>query len=228
MLDKQLLKVGGVSAILGAVLTQLAGIIHPTEQITIFNPAIHLGQVAMNGYWRLDYFLFVLGAILLAIGLIAISHLLEETGTKAWAKIALGVGLMSITFSLVFFALDGFATKIVALSLVNSGGDAMGVWASSIIEAIGRVCYGMWTFFVFGVTPFLFSAAVMKNKNNNFNKFLWIIPTIGGILGIVTGALNMFNDFSLSYLPTFYIAVLLFNIWMVWMGIKMWKMAKTI
>lgn len=222
MPEKTTLKIGAVGAILGAILVQAAGIIHPVETATIFNTAVHMKEVAENAKWVTDYYLFVIGFLFLLAGFIGIYKSISDQPAASWAKLAMSAGAISVTIALLFFMLDGFAVKVIANAVMAEGGNAF-IPAAAVIDKLGRVFYGLWTFMAFGVTPLLFGVSVWKSSA--FKKWLGILPILSGLAGFITGSMILTQDFSLNLLPGFYIAVLVFNIWMVITGILMWKKA---
>ena len=46
--NKSLYRLGGIAAIASGVITQVSGALHPVETETIFQPAVHMKEVAEN------------------------------------------------------------------------------------------------------------------------------------------------------------------------------------
>ena len=221
MTQKTLYKIGAVGAILGAVITQVSGIMHPVETSDLFNPALHVPEVAANPTWLFVYFGFTVGFILLFTGLIAIAESIKEEPGASWAKIAISLAGVSTALSLIFFVLDGFSMKIIAVAVVAAGNDAANMAAAGAVDRIGRAYHGMWTFFTWGLTPLVYGITVFKS--GTYPKWLGLLPMLGGTVALVTGAIILLNDFSLPLLTPFYISILIFNIFMIISGVMLWK-----
>lgn len=86
--------------------------------------------------------------------------------------------------------------------------------------------FGMWTFLSFGILPFFFGIALLQGVS--YRKIVGLFPVLSGLAGMAVGCLTVLRDFSLSYLPPFYISILMFNLWMIAKGIYMWKKANAL
>jgi hypothetical protein len=221
MSTKALLRIGGVSAVLGGILTQVSGALHPVETATIFNPVVHMGEIAANPTWSAVYLGFSLGFLLMLVGLTAIARAITDSPASAWATIARTVATATTAVAWVFFIIDGFAAKSIALNVVASGNREAVVAAAGAIDLIGRMFYGQWTLLCWGITPILFGIAVVQSTV--FKRWLGAVPILSGLAGVGVGLVHDFQDFSLGLLPPFYAAVLLFNLWMVVMGVMLWR-----
>ncbi|HEX4340417.1 MAG TPA: hypothetical protein VH062_31125 [Polyangiaceae bacterium] len=215
--------IGGIAAIAGGLLTQLSGAMHPVETATLFDPAVHLGEVAANPSWNLVYLGFTLGFVLLLVGFGAIAAAAED-GVSPWGTIARDVAIATTAVALVFFVVDGFATRVVAVAMVASGSSGPTVAAAGAIDAMGRAFFGHWTLLSWGVTPLLFGVAVARSAR--FKAWLGAVPLVSGSLGLLSGGIQAFGDFSLGLLPLFYGAVFLFDVWMVGMGVLLIRRAR--
>jgi hypothetical protein len=224
--DKMLYRIGGISAVLGGILTQASGALHPVETATIFDPIVHMTEIAENPLWSAVFFGFSTGFLLILAGLTAIARsITDEGGGAAWALIARQVAVATTAVALVFFIVDGFAAKTVARAMVASGNNEAVVAAAGAIDRVGRMFFGQWTFLCWGVTPLLFGIAVLTGASTR--KWLGVFPVLSGVTGISVGIANGFNDFSLGLLPPFYAAVLIFNLWMIAMGILLIRKSRT-
>jgi hypothetical protein len=183
-------------------------------------------EVAQNPTWNLVYFGFSVGFLLILGGLTAISRAVTDEPAAGWARIARQTAAATTAVALVFFILDGFATKTIALAVVSSGNDPAVVAAAAAVDRIGRMFFGQWTFLCWGVTPLLFGVTLLRSRA--FTKWLAVLPIAGGLAGVTVGGIHAFRDFSLSFLPPFYAAVLLFNVWMVAMGVALWRKSSRI
>ncbi len=217
--NQSLYRIGGLAAIASGVVTQLSGALHPVETATIFDPAIHMKEVAENPTWSAVYVGFSIGFVLMLIGLTAIAKSLRDDRAAGWASIAKSVATATTAVAFVFFILDGFATKTVALSVMASPGNESVLAAAATLDRIGRMFFGQWSFLSWGVTPLLFGITILSSAS--YKRWIGAIPLVSGVLGMTAGLIHDFNDFSLSLLPPFYGSVLLFNVFMVTMGVVM-------
>ncbi len=212
------LKVGGVAAILSGIITQVSGALHPVETATIFDPATHMKEIAANPTWNAVYLGFTVGFLLMLVGLNAISRAIVDEPAASWARVARSVATATTAVALVFFVVDGFAAKTVALAMTANPTDAT-IAAAGAVDRVGRAFFGHWTLLSWGVTPLLFGVTVLQSTT--FKKWLGAFPIISGLAGLTVGLIQDFGDFSLGLLPPFYAAVLVFNVWMVTMGVTL-------
>jgi hypothetical protein len=191
--------------------------------MTLLDPAVHLREVSANPRWDGVYFGFMVGFVVMLIALNAISRMLRDDGSETFGSIAKTVATATTAVALVFFVIDGFATKLVADAVVAAPNDAAVLAAGGAIDKVGRAFFGNWVFLSWGVTPMLFGIATLGSKR--VSKLLAFPPIVSGLLGVGVGIVHDFKDFSLGVLPPFYASILIFNVWLVAMGITLLRRA---
>jgi len=216
------LQVGGVAAILSGIITQVSGAMHPVETNTIFDPATHMREIATNPTWNAVYLGFTVGFLLQLVGLNAISRAITDAST--WARAARQVATATTAVALVFFVIDGFAAKTIALSMTANPTDAT-IAAAGAIDQIGRAFFGHWTLLSWGITPLLFGVTILRSTT--FKKWVGALPVVSGLAGLTVGIIHDFKDFSLGLLPPFYASVLVFNVFMITMGVTLLRRASS-
>ncbi len=217
MSKSSLYRIGGVAAILGGAITQVSGALHPVETLTLLDAPVHMKEIADNPLWSPIFLGFSIGFLFMLVGLTALTRAIEEEEGSAWARVARQVATATTAVALLFFIVDGFAAKTIALAVVASHDNEAVVAAAAAWDRFGRMFFGQWTFLSWGVTPLLIGITVATSSV--FKRWLGLIPIASGLVGIGAGVVHDLRDFSLSVLPPFYIAVLLFNVWLVAMGV---------
>jgi hypothetical protein len=224
MRETSFLKFGAISAIVGAVVLQVSGVLHP-ESERIFDPAKHMSDIALDGGWVPDHFGFIVAFVFLVAGMLAICRSMQADPAADWARLAFCFGLIAAAFATVFFTLDGFAFKYFANAYMSAppAQQPMLLEVGRLVGITENMFFGMWTFLAFGILPFFFGIALLKGVT--YRNIAGWFPVLSGLAGMAVGCLTIFNGFSMSYLPPFYISILMFNLWMIAMGVFMWKKA---
>src|SRR4051794_34017349 len=106
MSKSSLYRIGGVAAILGGAITQVSGAVHPVETSTIFDPVVHMKEIATNPLWSPIFLGFSIGFLFMLVGLTALAGAVEEEDGSAWAKVARQVATATTAVALLFFLVD--------------------------------------------------------------------------------------------------------------------------
>jgi hypothetical protein len=224
MPEKSLLKFGAIASIVGGVVLQVAGILHP-ESERIFEPSQHMPDIATSASWLPDHFAFIVAFVFITGGLFTLGRSLDKDPAAGWAKLAFCFSLLAAAFVNVFFTLDGLAFKLLATAYVSAPLSTQPALleVGRLTGITERMFFGVWTFLAFGVAPLFWGMAILKNAT--YKTVFGYIPFVSGLVGLIVGVVTVFNDFSMSFLPGFYISVLAFNIWLIIMGVSMWNKA---
>lgn len=221
MLDRNVLRWGGMAAMVGAVLGLVFNAIHPRALGESFGDRA-LDEVQLVGHtdnWEFIHFMLLWTLAFVLVALIAIGWSYSTQPAQTWARIATGVGLISLAIGLVTIAVDGMATSNAAhATFVENSPDTL---ATAV--AVTNISAAMFTATVatlFGLTPVLFGVTGLTT--DQYPKWLGWVALVSGALGLVTASIQFFTGITplTSYL--FIAASFPFTVWLFVMGWRLW------
>ena len=220
MPDRTLVRVGSVSAMLGAIMLIVANIMHP-RGAEFGDTAEHLQEIADAGIYLGDHIGLLVGALLLVGGLVGLSHSLADGGGAAWARLGLAVAAAAAALMTVVIAVDGIALKAVANEWASSQNESL-FQAAYVLEQIGLGLFTMLIFFIFGVLYILYGLAVALS--DIYPKWLGWLALVLGTAGAVIGLVHAYQGPSdLLTNVLFPIVSILLTVWVLVMGVLMWR-----
>lgn len=224
MPDRVLFRVGSISAIAGAALGLVFNLLHPRSEDSLDSIAAELRQVDDSGIWVFDHVMLGIAVVLSFLGLIAIARSITGDVGTSWAALARASAIASTAILSSLIAIDGIALKEIAegfgpVTELESATAFVG--AAPVVETVRALFTGSIGAF-FGVTPLLFGAAVVSS--DVYPKWLGYVALVAGALGFVTAIIQAFNGLStLTTLIFFPIASVMFTLWLLYMGVLLWR-----
>ncbi len=217
MEDRQMLRIGSVSAVLGAILLVVTNILHPRD-FEYGDTASHFADVAGSDIYLGDHIGLLVGALLMTAGLIAIARSLREGGGAAWAFFGLTSAVVSAGLMVVVIGIDGIAFVAAADELSGMS------TAAFLLEQIGLGLFTMLIFFTFGVMYALYGLAI--SLSDTYPKYMGWIALVGGIAGMTIGIVQAYEGPSDTLTNVLFpIVSVLLTVWVFAMGLFMWKKA---
>lgn len=223
MREQIVLRIGAVSLVVGSVLVVVFRTLHgdlPADKGAV----AALSYVASYPIYPLVHLVDVLGFLVFAGGLVALSDSLTQR--VAWAIGRLGVAsvLVGAAVHVVDFSIDGFGVPMLANAWAvasPSERPSLELGAQVVLAVIGGPSVIALTF-VWGSTLALYGLAV---KQEGYSSYL-------GWAGMILGA-AIFVMGTIFYLkPNIYPGVLLYgggtwaaHLWAIVLGIAMWRRA---
>ena len=110
--EEHLSKVGGIGAIVGVVVLFVATMLHPQNAHPGDAPAA-FAEYAMHRHWVATHLAQLLGVVLVAAGLVALSWKLRTGRAGAWALLAGLSAVASVSLAAALQAVDGVALKLM-------------------------------------------------------------------------------------------------------------------
>ena len=213
MEDRSMLRIGSVSAMLGAIILVITNVMHPRD-FEYGDTASHFADVAGSDIYLGDHIGLLVGALLMSAGMIAIARSLRETTAAAWAFFALISAVVAAGLMVVLIAIDGVAFAAIADSVTGD--------AALVFEEIGFGLFSMLIFFTFGVQFSLFGVAL--SMSDNYPKYMGWIALVGGIAGMAIGLTQAYEGPSETLTTILFpIVSVLLTLWVLVMGVFMWK-----
>lgn len=213
MLDRRVMRLAGIGAMVGAVIAVIFNILHPRAD-DVENVRSEIQTALDEGIWLFDHYMigWAIGLALLAF--IGIGRSFTREPSASWGRIALifGIGGTAILFTAVL--VDGWAIKEAAETESEDVAVAVAYVGGALF--IG----GIGTFF--GLTPVLFGAALLSGED--YPAWLGWVAVVAGLLGIVTGTIMFFDGFSDATVNVLFpISSLLFTVWIGVMGYQLYQ-----
>jgi hypothetical protein len=219
MPDRTMLRLGSASAILGALLALVTNFLHPRLSDYDDPVAEELRVVAESDGWIAIHLGILLATLLITAGLYAASRTLVDQGVETWRRMAVGSLLISTPVTIATLGVDGYATKAVADALVGGGQAALA--AGTAVRHVGWGFAMLLTITFLGVTPILFGLAVAKSEVYPA-AFGWPVVVLG-LVSLVAGVLGTVDGPSATFFLVFWIASGLLTLWVLGLGISMWR-----
>jgi hypothetical protein len=218
MADRELVRIGSVSAMLGAVILVVTNLLH-TRGFEFGDTADHFAAVADDSLYLGDHIGLLVGALMMSAGLIALSRSLRDAGGAAWAFLGLAAAIVGAGLMVVLIAIDGIALTVIADQLAD---DPSLLPMVGIFEEIGLGLFAMLIFFTFGITYILYGLAV--SLSDTYPKWLGWAALALGIAGAAIGVVQAYEGPSDTLTNILFpIVSVLLTLWTGTMGYLMWK-----
>jgi hypothetical protein len=218
--ERNLLRIGAVSSVVGLVLGIAAGAFHGGGGEPN-NLQATLPHYAANNYWELVHFGQFVADILLLVAFIALYRSITEGVSATLARLGIIVAVVAEAIYGVNQAVDGVAIKFVAQQWVSAP-LAEKAGAFRIAEAVRHIEIGtssLWTL-TSGIVLLLFGLAIALGRA--YPRLLgWAAIGLGA--SEVAYSLNLArNGFAMSALA---MATLLMAPWTLFLAFNLWRKA---
>ena len=210
-------RVGGISAIVGVIVLFVATMLHPLDAQPGDAPAA-FAEYALDRFWVATHLGQLLGVLLVAAGLVALSWKLRAGRAGLWALLAGLATVASVSLAGALQAVDGIALKFMVDRWSSSADGARSV----VFEAafgVRQIEIGLASLMgaFFGLTALLYGIALLLSP---------IAPTWLGVFGVVAGAATVISSviqahagFSDIAMATSMPSTLLLLVWSICIGI---------
>ena len=218
--DRQLLRIGAIAFVLGPLVLFVSTLMHPLEADP--NDAVAaFTEYAADRFWVGTHLGQFLGVAIIVTALVMLSRSLEEGKAAAWSRIGLAGAIATLASTAVLQAVDGVALKF----MVDRWAAAPPEQQLAIFEAafgVRQVEAGLasLTSLLFGITVTVYGVAMILSP---------IYPVWVGLLAILgqgtaAGAVVLaYTGFSESMMMINMPASLFLLVWMIVVGVLMWR-----
>ena len=228
MRDGTMLRIGAVSAFLGAVLGVASLILHPRVGELNYGKFGYeeefLQNIADHQEWVTVHLAVLLAALLFMAALVALQRSITIEPAASWAELGFLSGLLGTGIIVANIALDGLALKVVADAWADSPPDEKLTFfriGNSMVE-IALALFSIWVIVFWGITFMLYGLAVSFSRV--YPKWLGWIALAAGSGGLVIGLFHAFDGPSVLVSNVlFSIVAVVLILWMLAMGGLMWK-----
>ncbi len=218
--DRTLIRIGAVSAIIGAVLFMIANVLHPrSPNIEITQAQIE--TVAASDIWLTDHLVLLVSGLLLLGGLVAMRRSITGQPGAAWAEFGYASALVSTGVWVVLMGLDGIVSKVVH----DAYAAAPGAVTLAVAEMMEEIDIGLLSTFIivfFGVTLLLYGLGVALS--DNFPRWLGWVAVVLAIASLITGFVQAYTGLSVLVTSVLFVSFASFlTLWLLIMGVLMWR-----
>ena len=227
MRDGTMLRIGAVSALLGAILGAASLILHPRVGELNYGKFGYeeefLQNIADHQEWVTVHLAVLFAAMLFMGTLVALQRSITAEPAASWAELGFLSALLGTGIITANIALDGLALKVVADAWADAPADERLTFfriGNSMVE-IALALFSIWLIVFWGITFMLYGLAVSLSRV--YPKWLGWIALAAGSGGLVIGLFHSFDG------PSILVSNVLFSIvavtlilWMLAMGGYMW------
>jgi hypothetical protein len=215
--EQWMLRIGGVSAILGSLCAGVGNLLHP---VTPRDDPQGVAQViAQSQQWTLIHLIILLGVILMLAGLVAIRHTIKGGLPEALARLGIYAGTIGVTIGLITLILDGVAAKTLAdqWAIVSASEKTIALHLVSTNETINFALAGLFNMSFAGVPFILIGLAVALS--NAFPRWLGWTAAVAGSGSIGAGLVQAFTgEPTIASLILTIIGPTVISLWLLVMG----------
>ena len=183
-------RLGGTSAIIGAILGGVGNLVHP---VTPENDPVGVARViADSDIWVPVHLAIVLGIALMLGGLVAVYHSIRGGLPGALARFGLFAAVAGATIGLVLVILDGVAARQLAQEWANAapGGKATALGLVHVDETINFALASLFNFVFAAATFILFGLAVALSSV--YPRWLGWVVFVAGVTSIGAGLIQAY------------------------------------
>lgn len=213
-----LMQAGAVAAVLGAILQVAAGT--GSTALPSGDPASVLRDLAgsAGGWWQIDDFGFMFGALLWVVAMVALAATLEDGPAWALGRLAVALVIVGGTMHALYGALHGAVLPSLSREWATADAaaqTALAANAATTLRLLDAVWAGVITLF-HGV-PFIL-AGLAATASWRYPAWLGWIGAVGGAGSLVVG-IGMFFGLAAGLAVPFAIVISVFMVilgWLLW------------
>ena len=186
--DRGVFRIGGLAAVVGALLGMVGNLIHPVTPIG--DPAGVARVIAESQIWVPVHLAIVLGIVLMLGGLVAIRDSIRDGLAGALARFGMVAAIAGAVIGLVLVILDGVAARQLAQEWAAAPPDERAI-ALGLVQANETINFALASLFnlVFAAATFiLFGLAVALS--DVYPKWLGWVAVAAGALSVVAGTVQ--------------------------------------
>ena len=224
MLDRTLLRIGAVLAIVGAITYIVGNLLTVGGGGDPADTAAVLQEAAENTTSVVGRLLIFVGNALVVGALVALYRSITEGPGAALARLGFASALVAMAVFTVVLGINGIAGNETAEAWVNAPAEEKAA-AFRVAEAVQHMVIG-----VIGLGSMLYGAAILLYGlavalSNIYPRWLGWVAAVAGLGGAVAGLLIFLIGPSFGTLLPFLLSSLLSTLWVLVMGVLMWRRA---
>ena len=181
-------------------------------------------EYAADEHWVASHLGQFLGIALMFVGLVALSDTLNDERCAWLSKLGVFVGASTLATAAVLQAVDGVALKVLVDAWVSAAEEQkQSAFQAALAVRQIEVGVASFTALLFGTVFILFGIAIALS--DGYLSWLGWLGVLGGTGTVVGGLLVAFTGFSTTAMNVATPFNLVLVIWMVVIGVLMWRRA---
>ena len=218
-----LARIGGVAALLGAVVFFVSGLLHPSHSDPNDLPAAFAEYVKSTD-WVGIHLAQLAGVALIGLALVALEATFEPGRAAAWARIGLAGAVTSLALYAANQGVDGVSNHAVDLRWAAATGEAR-MRAFEAAFAVRQIEVALTSVFTLslGFTLCVFGLAMLFSRR--YPAWLGVTGILGGLATVAIGLEQASNGFSSLALNLFMVVGPVDLMWICVTGVLMWRLA---
>jgi hypothetical protein len=212
-------KVGASAGLAGALLTLVAGALHPKGSSDVGTVAEWMTRVGNSDVWIPDHLLLLVGSLLLLVASVTIAHSFRDERARAWAEAAWTVNVVATAIAVVTFLFDGAVVKNVAEQWQAHPEDPSTLGAAQLATETGFILVAGLQLTT-GAVALLFAAAGFTEPR--YPRWLMGVVLAGGLAGVIPGAAHYLAGSSTITVSLVYVSSALVAIWFLLASWRLW------
>ncbi len=223
--DRWIFRIGGIAAVVGALLGLVGNLIHP-DTPGPFDPEGTARFVAENQIWVPLHLTLMVAFLLMLGGLVAIHHSLIGGLPGVLARFGLVAAIVGTTVGVIILTTDGFASKHLAEYWLSAPPDLRSTALASFRaeEAINFALLSPLNLVFAGFTFVLFGLAAALSQG--YPRWLGWIVVVASLGGMVSGVIQAYIGEPTPVSTAVGIAApTIITLWMFVMGILLLRKA---
>ena len=222
--DRWVFRMGGVAAVVGALLGMIGNLVHPVTPIDDREGVARV--IAESGNWVPVHLAIVFGIVLMLGGLVGIHHSIREGAAGVLSRFGLIAAVIGATIGLVLVILDGVAARQLAQEWAASppGERDIALGLVHANETINLALASLFNFVFAAVTFLLFGLAVVRS--DRYPTWLGWVAVLAGVLSSIAGTVQAYvgEPTGASRILTI-IGPTVITLWLSLMGILLYRNA---
>ncbi len=216
-----LVRIGSISAIIGPILLLIGTFLHPMQA----DPNDHVAafrEYAADNFWITSHLIQFFGMFIITVGLVGLYESIKEERGGSLALLGLIISICSLSVFAVLQAVDGITLKAMVDNWVSASETDKIISFNSAL-AVRNIEIGIAGMFsmLSGISFLLFGLSI--SISGTYPKWLGWIGAIGGLASLVGGLVMAYTGFSSLAMNINMPSGIVMIIWLIIIGIIMWK-----
>lgn len=226
MAEKSLLKLGAVSAMVGAIGAAVTNLMHPRfDEFSDQGLRDALTQINESTTWDGLHVGIAISLLLIVGGIVALLKSISSDTGRAIGRFAYAATVLGAGTALAGLALDGYVTGQAADAWVNASGESKEV-AFVVAQAVSDISWGifmMYTIALLSAAPILLGMAIAFS--DDYPKWLGWAAVVGGALSLFAGLHGLYNGPTTTFFAIFNVSSGVVTVLVFVLGVLLWRKA---
>ena len=220
---RSLARIGGVAALLGAVVFFVSGLLHPSHSDPNDLPAA-FAEYVKSPDWVGIHLAQLAGVVLIAVALVALEATFETGLAAAWARLGSAGAIASTAIYAANQGVDGIANRAADHRWAAATGAAH-MRAFEAAFAVRQIEVALTSVFTLslGSTLCVFALAMLFSRR--YPTWLGVVGVLGGLATVAIGLEQASGGFSPLSLDLFMVVGPVDLLWVIVTGVLMWRLA---